>query len=119
MGVKAFDNRRKLDVTAADGFVEIIDLQRMVGIEIVYHSHSIPLHAISVQQFNALHHLGIRWLTASVFTICVVELLRTINRYAHQPMVVGEEGAPLIIQQRSVGLYAVLDLIAPAGILLL
>ena len=43
-------------------------------------------------------------------TICIMELLWSINGYADEPVVFTKEGAPFICEQRTVGLQAIVYL---------
>ena len=107
MGQDALHDGGELDVAATYLLEEAVELQRIVGIEVVHHRHGVPLHAVLVQQFDAVHHLHERGPSLLVLAILVMELLRPVDADAHQPVVLLEEAAPLVRQHRAVGLDAV------------
>ena len=45
-----FYDRGELDVVGADFFIEMIDVERIVGVEVVDDSHGIPFHAMLLQE---------------------------------------------------------------------
>ena len=97
----------KLDVMASYLLEEIIEVQRIVGVVVIDHCHSVPFHTVFFQQVDALHHLDKRGLALLVLPVFVMELLGPVYGDTHQPVVLLEEPAPFIGQQRAVGLYAV------------
>ena len=97
---------------------ETIKLQRVLDIGSIDRSHSIPLHAMPIKQSQSSHNIPITALAPTRCTQVVVHRLWAINRYAHQEIILAEKLAPLIIYQRSVGLYAV-RYATPVGILAL
>ncbi len=98
---------RKLQVLAPVVAEEAVKLQRVVGIVVVDHRHRVPFHTMLLQQSDALHHLHPRRLALPGAAVLVVKLLRPVYRDAHQPVVLTQKLAPLIGEQRAVGLYAV------------
>ena len=70
----------------------------------------VPLHAVLLQQLHASHHRLERWASLPIAAVEVVRLGRSVERDAHQPAVFAEEFAPRIVQERAVGLDAVVDL---------
>ena len=109
MAVDALHDRCKLYVVAINLFKETIEVERIVGVVVVHHSHGVPLHTVAVEALDALHDLSPRGSAAGCATIFVVKLLRPVNRHAHQPAFVGKKPAPLVGEQRGVGLQAVVD----------
>ena len=105
----AFDDGCELDILAPDLLVEVIDVERVVGIEVVDNTHCVPFYPVFLQQFNTPHDFVKGRLTTPRAAILVVELLRAVDADADKPMVVVEESAPLIGKQRTVGLQTVLD----------
>ena len=88
---------------------EIIEFHRIIGIIVVHYSHSIPFDSMLIKKFYASHHLHKRRKPLLIVAILVVKLLRSINRHSHQPVVFLEELAPLISEQCTVSLYAVVN----------
>ena len=62
-----------------------------------------------VEQVDALHHLHKGGATLFREAVFVVELLGAVDTHPHQPVVLLEEPAPAVGEQRAVGLNAVLD----------
>ena len=109
MGQDALDDGGELQVVAAYLSEEVVELARVAGVEVVDDGHRVPLHAVLLQQFDAAHHFHERGSSLAVAAVFVVKLLRPVYRDAYQPVVFAEELAPLVGQQRSVGLDAVVD----------
>ena len=61
------------------------------------------------QKIDALHYLAKRRRAHFVAPVLVVKLLRAVDRYAHQPVVITEKAAPLVVEQCAVGLDGVVD----------
>ena len=118
VGQDALHDGGKLDVVASQVLEEAVELVGIVGVVVVHHRHAVPLHPVLLQQVDALHHLVERGASLLVLAVLVVELLRAVDGDAHQPVVLLEEPAPLVGEQRAVGLDAVVDG-ASAGIFLL
>ena len=117
MSGQSLNDRCELQKLTAVFLEEAVELQRMIGIIGIHHRHRIPFYPVFLQQFDALHHLLPRWFSRSRQPVMVMIRLRTIDRDAYQPMVLGEKLAPFIGQQRAVGLNYVVD--APASSILL
>ena len=81
----------------------------MVGIPAVHHRHRVPFHTMLLQQFDASHDLLERRLSAGRMAVAVVEGLWTVDGDAHEEIVFAEETAPLVVEQRAIGLDAVGD----------
>lgn len=109
MCLDALYNRGKLDVMAVQLLEEVVEVQRIVGIEVIDNCHGIPLHIMLLQQIDTLHHFDKRGLPLLVLAVFVVKLLRAVDGYAYQPVVVVQETAPLVGKEGTVGLYAVVD----------
>ena len=107
MAHDALHDGRELDVLAAYLLEETVELERVIGVEVVDHGHCIPLHAVLLQQPDARHDLRPRRFPAAAAAVLVVKLLRTVYTHAHQPVVLAEELAPLIGQQGAVCLYGI------------
>ena len=112
-------NRRELNILAAVLLIEMIDIERMVGVVVVHHAHCVPLHAVLLQQAYAAHHLMKGRLASASTAIGIVKLLRPVDGDADEPVVLTKKLAPLVGEQRAVGLQAVVDDVASVGIGLL
>lgn len=105
----ALHNGGELDVVAIDAFEEVVELEGVVGVEVVDHRQRVPFHAVLVEQVDAPHHLAEGGTVARRPAIFVVELLRPIDGDAHEEVVFLEEAAPLVGEQRGIGLNTVVD----------
>ena len=105
----ALHNGGELDVVAIDAFEEVVELEGVVGVEVVDHRQRIPFHAVLVEQVDAPHHLAEGGTATRRAAIFVVELLRPIDGDAHEEVVFLEEAAPLVGEQRGIGLNTVVD----------
>ena len=92
-----------------DFFEEMIEFKGIVGVEVIHYCHRVPFHSVLFQQVDALHHFDKGWSSKPVFAVFVMKLLRPVDRYAHQPIVLFEELAPFVGEQCAVGLYAVVN----------
>ncbi len=101
---------RELDILATVLLVEMIDIQRIVRIKVVDDAHRIPFHAVFAQQLDAAHHFVERGLSRARPPVFIMELLRPVYGDTDEPMVLSEEGTPLIRQQRAISLQAVVNL---------
>lgn len=110
------NDRGKLNILAAYFLVEVIDIERMVGVVVVHHAHRVPLHAVFLQQAYATHHLVKGGLAFAITAIGIVQLLRPVNGDANEPVVLTKESAPFISEQRTISLQAVVDDVAPTSI---
>ena len=107
---------RKLQVVASHILEKTVKFHGIIGIVVVDHRHSVPLHSVFIEQIDAIHHLAPRRASTLGAAILIVKLLRAIDRDAHKPVIFGKKSAPLIGEHRAVGLYAVVHH-AAAGIL--
>ena len=114
-----FDGRQELHVFAVHLVAEeAVDLPAAPLAEAVHNAQRIVLHAAVPEHRNRLHHPLEGRLAALRHTKGVVDLLRSVERDAHQKVVPCEEVAPRLVDQRAVGLQRVLDPLA-VGIFLL
>ena len=97
---------------------EVVELKRMLYIQVVDNGKSVPFHIVFIEQSYATHYLVPCRPARSSLAIGVVKLLRSVNRYAYKEVVVVEEFAPFVGEHSGIGLYAVVDASA-SGILLL
>ena len=107
VGKKPFDDGRELDVACADVLEEAVELERIVRVEVVHHSHGVPFHPVLVEQPYAAHHLVERRTACACAPVFVVKLLRTVDGNAYEEVVASEKLAPLVGEKRAVGLQAV------------
>ena len=114
MESEAFHNRCELDIVAIYFLEKVIEFQRIIHIVVIDDCHRIVFHTMFFHQFDSLHHFiegGKSLLVAAVF---VMKLLRAVYRNSHKKIILLEETAPVIIQQRPVCLDAVVDLASAA-----
>jgi len=106
---RALHDGRELQILAAVLLEEVVEVEWIVGIEIVHHRHGVPLHTVPLQQAYAVHHflpcLSARRGAAEL----VVKFLWSVDGDAHEPVVLAQEATPLVVEQRAVGLYRVGD----------
>lgn len=103
------DDGGELQVLAAIVAEEVIEVEGIVGIEVVDHCHGIPFDVVLLEQFDASLHLEKGGAMVGGAPILIVKLLGSIDRDAHEPLVVVEEAAPLVGEKRAIGLDAVAD----------
>ena len=58
MGADTLYNRCKLDVVAVNFLEEMIEVQRIVCVEVIHYGQGVPFHPVLFQQVDALHYLG-------------------------------------------------------------
>ena len=58
MGANTLYNRGKLDVVAVNFLEEMIEVQRIVCVEVIHYGQGVPFYSVFLQQVNALHYLG-------------------------------------------------------------
>ena len=109
MWKNTFHDRGKLNIVALYLLEEVVEIQRIVGIEVIDYGQGIPLYIMFLQQVDTSPHLLKRGQPLLVSAVFVMKLLRTIDRDPHQPIILLEEAAPLISQQRAVGLNGVVN----------
>ena len=117
MGQDTLYDGRELDEAALYLLKKVVEVEGIIGIEVIHHSQYIPLHPMLIEQSNSPHHLLKRGQSLLVAAVLIMKLLRTINRDTHQPVILFKEAAPLIGEQRTVGLDGVVD--GAAGCILL
>ena len=72
-------------------------------------SQGVILHAVTIESLDTLHHAGKGRIATCIYSMCIVDTLRTIYRDTDKKVVVAENCAPLVIDKQSVGLYRVFD----------
>lgn len=115
---QAFHDGGELNVAATYFLEEMIETERVGGRGIVHYRHGVPLHAVAVQQPDALHHLLPRAAPRTAAAVAVVEPLRAVDREADEEIVLMEKVRQFRRDERAVGLQRIDDL-PSAGILLL
>ena len=107
MGIESFDDGGKLDVSRSNLLEEMVELQRLLDIDVVDHGHGVPLHPMAHQRADAAHDLTVRTALLHGMAIGIVNIFWTIYGHAHQDVVLLEETRPLVGDERTVGLKAV------------
>jgi len=113
MGMKL--HPRRLDFVAQ----EAVDLERTVAVDAIDGCEDVELDAVLLQEREPAHHLVERSLAALVDAIGVVKLARPVDAQPDEKVVLFVELAPLVGQQRTVGLHGVLERHARLLVLLL
>ncbi len=116
--LQTLHNRGKLYIMTPEILEKVVELKRIIGIVVIDDSHGVPFHTVFLEQTYTFHHIQERGTSSAVAPVLVVKLLGTVDRDAHQPVVVAQKTAPLVIEQRTVCLQTVHDLTS-AGIFLL
>jgi len=98
-----------LQKAAACRAEKVVEALGVVAVEAVDDGQCVPLNVVLGQQTYAVHNIVESAAATAVETITVVISARAVYRYAHEPAVVAEECAPLIVEQRAVGLYGIFD----------
>ncbi len=75
---------------------EMIEIQRIVCIEIINDSKRIPLYTMLIEQADSIHYFLKRRLPASGPTIFIMKLLWPVNRYTDKEIVLLKELTPFI-----------------------
>jgi hypothetical protein len=88
---------------------EPVDPQRLVGVRLVKGAEDVDIDALALERVPTLHHLIERPPAALVDAVGVMDLLRTVDRDAHQEIVLLEERCPRIVDEHRVRLHRVLD----------
>ena len=88
---------------------EAVDVDRALGGVAVDHAQGGKGDAVPVQAFDGGHHPGVRRLTALAVTMAVVQLGWAVDRQPDEEILGLEEGAPFIVEQRTVGLQIILN----------
>jgi hypothetical protein len=107
------DDRDELDkACAALVPEEAVDLASVVGVGGVDRRQGVPLDPGFLKEGEPTHDLVERTRAALVDAVGVVELLRAVDREPDQEVVLFEEGGPLVVEQRAVGLDGVVGALA-------
>ncbi len=83
----ALHHGRELNVMAPYVLEEMVEVEGIVGIEVVDHGQRVPLHAVLVQQVDTLHHLAKGGAPGGRPAVFVVKLLRPVDGDPHQEIV--------------------------------
>ena len=78
MGTDSFYNGRELDIAAVYFFEEMLEVKRIIAVEVVHNRQCVPFHSVLVQQADALHYFHKLRTSLPVLPVFVVELLRTV-----------------------------------------
>lgn len=118
MTVKALDNWGELQEIAANSFEKAVEFEGLAHVEVVHHGHGVPFHTVPRQEFHAVHYLPPGAAPRSREAVAIVHLFGAIDGDAHQKVVVGQKSAPVIGEQRAVGLQGIVDVLAGCVLLL-
>ena len=86
---------------------EIIDLVGVVGVGSIDGGQGIQFHAVFQQQFQSVHGLCEDSLPVRVLSIYIMQMLGAVDADTDAEMVVAEEAAPVVGEQRAIGLQGV------------
>jgi len=110
--------RNELHVIDAQPAEEPVQLLGAADVRLAEHAKDVELHALLLEQLDALDHALPGAAALLVDTVAVVHLFGAVEREAHQPLILAEEVAPVLVQQDAVGLDGVADALAVAAVLL-
>ena len=77
-------------------FKEMIKFQRIICIEVIDDSKSVPFYTMLIEQLDSFHHFLERRLSASGPAIFIMKFLRPVSGYTNQEIVLFEKFTPLI-----------------------
>ena len=97
---------------------EMIESKWVLGIMMIGSRHCVPLYAVFVEQFNAIHHSLPSAFSLGIEAVGIMLLLSSVDADAHKPAFVMEELAPFGCKIESIGLNAVADALAASIVLL-
>ncbi len=97
---------------------ERVHLAAVVAVDRVDRREHVPIDLVALQDVEPGDHPVEGRLAALVDAVGVVHLARTVDRDPDQEVVFLEELAPLVVEQRSVRLHRVEDVLAGIGVLL-
>jgi hypothetical protein len=117
-GGDSLHQRDKLHDHTADLLEKPVDFQGMILIFSIDHGQGVEFDIVLLQVIQTTHHLFEAGAAASVDSVVIVKLLRTVDGDTYQEVVLLEKLAPFVVQQHSVGLEGVLNALA-AGVLFL
>jgi len=98
---------------------EAVDLQRVVGVGGVYGAEDVEVDLVALQHLAPAHDALKGRLAALVDAVGVVQFTRPVHAEADEEVVLLEELRPVVVEQHSVGLEAVVDAHAGLFVLLL
>ena len=93
---------------------EAVDVERELRVLAVDHAQRVEGHTVLLQQPRRGHHLGVRGRAALGNAVQVVQPLRPVAAEADEELVLLQEGRPVLVEQRAVGLQVVLRCAGPA-----
>ena len=117
--VVAFDDRDELDVSHAEVVAEeAVDVERVVLVRRVHRAEDVDVDFVLAEQLVSAQHLVEGRVALLVDAERVVQLARTVDADADEEACSREQLAPLVGQQRAVGLDRVFDGLVRAPMLL-
>ena len=115
----ALDDGDHLDVAGAQIVAQVaIDLQRVFDIGGINGAENVCLDLVSPQDVPAPNYFRMSAAPLLVHAQSIVEMRRAIDADPDQVVVFAEEGCPVIVDQRAVGLYRVPHPLLRAPVLL-
>src|SRR5581483_7224186 len=99
---------------AADFLEEPVNLERMIAVAAVDDRERVKLDAMFLQQFDPAHHALEGGLAAFGHAKLIVQFARPVDRDADEKTMFRQKPRPLLVQQNSIGLKGVDDLLARA-----
>ena len=88
---------------------KIVYLQRAIHVGRSYAGQNVELHLVLQQHVHPAHYGVERALARGIEAMGVVDFLGPVEAQAHQPVALRQEAAPLVVQQRAIGLQRVTD----------
>ena len=116
---RALDDGDELDPLRAQLVAkEAVDRPSVMLVGGIDGTQDVEIDLVTAQRLPALHHQIEGALAATVQPVGVVQLARAVHTQADQKVVLLEEAAPVVIQQKAVGLEGVFDRLAGLAVLL-
>ena len=103
----SFHDGGKLQVAATDFPKKTIEGPWTSGCVACHNGHRVPIHLVSVQQFDGLHHLFPRRPSTPCRPIAVVQPFGAVNRQTHQKVMLMQELTPSRCQERAICLHTI------------
>ena len=91
-----------------DRFEKTVDLKAVITVMVVDNRQGIEFHLILTHPLDGRHHPFKSGFTSFRYSVAVVEMFRTINGDTDQELMLSKKPSPPVINQYTIGLYAVL-----------
>lgn len=99
-----------------DRLEEPIDLQRMIAVASADDGQRVERGGVLPEERQAAHHVIEGVATLLVDAIAIIHLPRAVDAQTNEKVLLAQELAPFVVEQRAVGLQRVVNLL-PAGVL--